>query len=451
MSYITSYNTAFPQFIIADKVLHPKAGENTRTVAYTDEDIMTLAYAAACKLSSNIDAILFATTTPIFKERYHASYLADLLNIPEGITALDLGTTTRCGTDALMLANHWVDSGAYNNVLVVAADVEFPAIGKELLTSFGHAAVALIVSKEKGLAEVSDISSYSAAIAEEFQYKKNIIQYDARFARTAGFKDNIKLILKSMNADSIDSIMLNGNYSKLAHGMMKKAGFDMEKQFISNDLITRIGNTGSTHALLRIVQAIQDDRGSFALIDYANGSNVINICVTKSDTKSIVEEVQHKTLINHYQDFLAVRKRGKFESLGYEKLDLFSSEMMQEREKNQFIHLKGFECESCNTVYFLKAARCNKCKATSFKEKQLSRRGTIYSLTAEFYFPNTFPPTNMIIIDLETGGRLTVQQTDDMYQNEKSKLKIGDKVGLVLRKMMENDAKPNYFWKCVKV
>jgi uncharacterized OB-fold protein len=56
----------------------------------------------------------------------------------------------------------------------------------------------------------------------------------------------------------------------------------------------------------------------------------------------------------------------------------------------------------------------------------------------------------MVVIDLDGGGRLTVQQTDDMYPSESNLIKIGDKVKLVFRKMMENDKKPNYFWKCIK-
>ncbi len=89
--------------------------------------------------------------------------------------------------------------------------------------------------------------------------------------------------------------------------------------------------------------------------------------------------------------------------------------------------------------------------SVNLKEVQLAKEGTVYSVTSEYYFPNSFGPTNMVVIDLEGGGRITVQQTDDMYQDESTKIGIGDKVELVLRKMMENDSKPNYFWKCRKL
>ena len=450
MSYIASYKVSLPKFTIADNVLHPRGKEKTRSISYVDEDVITLAYSAACELDSDVEAVLFATTTPVFKDRYHASFLAGLLNISEGIMALDLGSTERCGTDALMLANTWVNSGQYKKVLVVASNVRFPEIGKETSTAFGHGAIALIISKEKGLAEISDTDSFSASVAEGFKYKGSKIQYDSRFARTAGFKNNIDLSLKKLDPAEIDMLMLNSAYSKLAFGKLKKAGIDMDKQFLADTQLSKCGHLGGAHGLLRVIEAVENEKKTSVLIDYANGSNVITINKLKSQDKTFIGDFGNKTSIKSYQDYLGIRKQGKFERLTYEKLDLFSSEMMQEREKDQFVFLKGFQCTDCGSVYYLKAARCNKCKGTSFEEKQLSKSGVVFSFTAEYYFPSSFPPINMIIVDLDGGGRITVQQTDDMYQDKESMLKIGDKVGLVFRKMMENDSKPNYFWKCVK-
>ena len=94
----------------------------------------------------------------------------------------------------------------------------------------------------------------------------------------------------------------------------------------------------------------------------------------------------------------------------------------------------------------LKAARCKKCKCETFSKVQLSKTGNVYAFTAEHYFPSSFPPITMVIVDLDGGGRMTVQQTDTLLP-EKNKMEIGVNVKLVLRKMIENDAKPNYFWK----
>ncbi len=447
MSYIKTYGVYLPQFTIADNVLHPKGRKNNHSIAYVDEDIITLAYSACSDFGTDIDAVLFATTTPVFKDRYHASYLADLLGLPEGITALDLGTTNRAGTDALLLADTLIKSGKHTNVLVVAADVSFPAIGKEARTPFGHGAVAVVVSKENGVAEINSATSYSAAVAEEFKYKGEKVQYDSRFARTAGFKDNMKKVLSQLEPSEINSLIINSAYVKLVFGGLKKAGFDMQKQLAPDTFIPQCGFLGSAHGLLRLVHAIENVKGTSVLVDYNNGSNVITIKVDEvASTK--LPELAHRKEIGSYQDYLTIRKQGKFEGRGYESTEMFSSEMIQEREKEQLIYLKGLECKGCGTIYYMNAARCNNCKGTEFDEKQLSRTGTVYTRTGEHYFPSSFPPINMIVIDLDGGGRITVQQTDDMCQDESTKIGIGDKVELVLRKMMETDSKPNYFWKC---
>jgi uncharacterized OB-fold protein len=104
------------------------------------------------------------------------------------------------------------------------------------------------------------------------------------------------------------------------------------------------------------------------------------------------------------------------------------------------------KCEKCETIYYLKSARCKKCKCDKFSTIQLAKTGSVYAFTKEHYFPTSFPPITMAVIDLDKGGRMTLQQTDIMYPGN-NKMEIDSKVKLVLRKMIENDAKPNYFWK----
>ncbi|PJB15110.1 MAG: hypothetical protein CO118_05050 [Flavobacteriales bacterium CG_4_9_14_3_um_filter_32_8] len=474
MSYIKSYGIALPHFKIEDVVLHPKGKKGvTKSVCFTDEDLITLAYEAASKLELSPslregwgginlkpDAVLFATSTPVFKSRYHASFLADLLHLPQGILALDFTNSTRSGTDALLLANTLIDSGNYKNILVVAADVHFPAIGKELSTPFGHAACAILVSKEVGVAEITAAKSYSSSLAEEFSYKINTIQYDPRFSRDAGFKTNLTNSLKDFvtNPKQYDAVILNSLYARMAGGIFAKAGFE-ETQFAKDTLISKIGNTGAAHGLLLLINELESTPfpsgragdGTILLADYTNGTNFFEIKTFGTLKEKVVQEqLKNVELINSYQDYLLLRKAGNYNSANYETKEMFSSEMMQEREKDTLQYLKGLKCDECGTIYYLKSTRCKKCKGDKFSTVQLAKHGTVYTLASEHYFPSSFPPINMLVIDLDGGGRVTVQQTDTMYP-EKNKIQIGSKVKLVLRKMIENDAKPNYFWKGIKI
>jgi len=449
MSFIKEYRVALPHFRISDKVLSPRGRKGQYAICYTDEDIITLAFQACEKIKSDIDAILFATTSPVFKDRYHSSYLADLLGLKEGILALDLGATSRAGTDAIVLADRLLKSGSNENILIVAAEVYYPAIGNETRTAFGHGAVAMVLSNNEGIAEITKAKTYSSAMSEEFIYKGEKTQYDSRFARTKGFKNNLALVLKSeeLNCKSINKIYLNSPYAKIGFGQLKKAGFELESQLGTDEVGKILGHTGSAHGLMTLINSIEKNKGTSLLLDYHNGTNLIEVESKGSDQSSFSSKASE---ITHYQDYLTLRKKGKFTARGYKSVEMFSSEMISERDKEMLLRLKGNKCQSCGTIYFMKASRCNACKSDQFLQVQLSKSGTVYSVTSEYYFPNSFAPTNMVVIDLDEGGRVTVQQTDDMYPSESNVIRIGDKVQLVFRKMMENDKKPNYFWKCIK-
>ena len=437
MSYIKSYGIALPHFRIEDHVLHPKGKKGLmKGVCFSDEDINTLAYESTCNIPmENIDAVFFATTTPVFQNRYHASFLADLVNLPQGILALDFTASFRSATDALLLANALIDSGKYKNILLVGSDVVFPEIGKEISTAFGHSACSILLSCEKGLAEITFAESNSAALAEAFSYKNSDILNDLRFSRDAGFKTNLTSSLKTLssNPNSFDSVILNSLYARMAGGIFLKAGFE-EKQLAKDNITTKIGNTGVSQALLLLIHELENGKENILLADYTNGTNLFEIKNIEPVTeKPLHEKLSNYSLIHSYQDYLLLRKAGDFNSLNFETKEMFSSEMMQEREKETLLYLKGLKCEKCNSVYYLKSARCKKCKCTGFSVVQLEKTGVVYAFTNEHYFPCSFPPITMVVVDLDGGGRMTVQQTDTLYP-EDNRLEIGTKVKLVLRK-----------------
>lgn len=457
MSYIKSYGIALPYYRVDDTTLHPKGRKNnSRTICYTDEDIITLAYEAAkeclTKCTDEIDALFFATSNPVFHNRYHASFLADLLGIPVSLFCLDFMNTTKSGTDALLMANDLVNAGKYKNILVVTSDVDFPGIGEELFSNIGHASCALLINNKKGIAEIKKAFTVNSFLAEEFTYKNNFIRLDSRFSREEGFKKNmltVANVIKDLQSSS-DKIILNSLYSKLAGPVFIKSGFS-DNQFSRDSISQKTGNTGATHALLLLLNEIENGSKNNLLIDYANGSNVLQIQLNENiECKFIQSKLSGFHLVNSYQDYLLLRKEGNFNSLKYKTREMFSSEMMNEREKESFLHLKGMKCDKCGTSYYIKIARCKKCKGEKFKTIKLSDKGKVYSFTSEHYFPVSFPPVTMLVIDLEGGGRVTVQQTNTMYPDMNS-IQIGSEVKLVLRKMIEHDQKPNYFFKAIAV
>ena len=56
--------------------------------------------------------------------------------------------------------------------------------------------------------------------------------------------------------------------------------------------------------------------------------------------------------IETYHDYLLLRKTGDFNSPEYEPVKMFSSEMMNEREKEILIYFNGFQCDKCKYRLF---------------------------------------------------------------------------------------------------
>ena len=69
--------------------------------------------------------------------------------------------------------------------------------------------------------------------------------------------------------------------------------------------------------------------------------------------------------------------------------------------------------------------------------------GTAFSITHEHYYPTPEPPLGMATVNLDGGGRLTLQIAD-----ENTPLQVGDRVELVFRRLHDAGGRPNYFWKC---
>ena len=457
MSNIISYGLALPKYRISDETLtagKPRKSAK-RTVVYTDEDVLTLAYEAAFHClentadSSKPEAVFFSTTSPVFKGRYHASQLSDWLNLPHGLLALDFCSSSRSGTDALIMADRLITAGTIKSALVVASDGSFPEIGNELKDHRGHGACAIVLGTEKGMAFIDFTKSMDSGFADVFNYKTYPVNYDSRFGKDAGLKNDFALALDTWQAHLNNKkkasfrFILNANAAKVLKGQIMKAGIN--EQVESDVLLSETGHLGAAHALFRLIDSLKNVGTPHVLFDACNGINIVEYSVQKSTKIDWAYYWNLADNVRTYQDYLLLRKAAAT-GRDIEVKDMFSSEMISEREKESLIHLRAYRCKKCNSIFYLRTARCKHCHESTFDELTLSRTGEIYTYTNEHYYPASFPPVVMLVMNLDSGGRMTVQQTDDMYKENENL--IGLTGELVLRKMNEHDNKPNYFWKC---
>lgn len=459
MAGIASYGIYLPGFKISDQVINPVKGRPgyERIISFTDEDIITMAFAAASDCLNKvpgpaIDAILFATTSPVFRGKYHASVLGDMLNTTQNILALDFCSSARSGTDAMVFANSLIRAGEHKNILVVASEKQFPEPGTEIQNRVGHASVAVLINQEGGLAKIDFAGSYSNPHAEEYFYNQNPVEMDGRFGKDIGskksFKDALSAYAKSIGSKTFPSkVAIQASSPKLLAPIISKFGLNPTECLIPDSITANIGNTGACHGIFQLLAACDKENKNILFADVMAGTNLLALSELNCDfPKGVL--TQNCQSIAHYQDYLVLTQVFADERTHGSGSTMFASEMMLEREKESFYHLSGYKCKGCGTLYFLKTLHCKKCKDSEFEKVPLSRNGTIYSFTHEHYFPVSFPPLTMLVMNLEGGGRMTVQQTDKLYSGYPDHELIGMTGELVLRKMMEKDTHPNYFWKC---
>ena len=130
MPSITSYAGYLPAYRMPRQVMarqwggHAMPGE--RTVANFDEDSLTMAVAASLDALGGgqaPDAVMFASTTSPYRQKSVAATLATVVGAGAGVRTLDLATTLRASSGAVMTAFDLVGSGSNQRILVAAGEV----------------------------------------------------------------------------------------------------------------------------------------------------------------------------------------------------------------------------------------------------------------------------------------------------------------------------------------
>jgi uncharacterized OB-fold protein len=106
------------------------------------------------------------------------------------------------------------------------------------------------------------------------------------------------------------------------------------------------------------------------------------------------------------------------------------------REIPQRYRLEAGKCKKCGTAYFPPRLVCSECKSIEFTKVNLSSEGKLLTYTIVRVGSDKFSqqsPFAVGIVELKDGVRLTAQLADVEFD----KLKIGQKVKLVFRKIQD--------------
>ncbi|MEM3593257.1 MAG: hydroxymethylglutaryl-CoA synthase [Candidatus Jordarchaeaceae archaeon] len=285
--YIPLYRIKLKDIATAWKEDAQPSGE--KSVAYFDENVVTLAY-NACRNAikhadikpSDIDALYLGTVSSPYIEASLAAPLANSLGLPENANVVDFGASTIAGAAALQAGLDAVKSGRLENVLIVGSDILVGAPGTSFEYTAGAGAAACILSSNSVVAEYEGSFFYTTGFADKWRSveSKYPVFGDTGFIRKYGYIEHVVKAAKGLfekigtTAQSFNHIVLQQQESRMISEASKSLGFTPE-QLKAGMTLENFGDTGSASILIGLSAILdQAEPGQKILaVSYGSGSS----------------------------------------------------------------------------------------------------------------------------------------------------------------------------------
>lgn len=439
-----------------------------RTVAHYDEDSVTMAaeallHALGPRDGSDLDMLLFASTTPPFGEKSSAAVIAALCDLP-ALRTLDVTGTLRAGTSALVLALDAVRAGSARRVAVAAADMRRPEPGTLLEAISGDGAAALLVGEgPEVIAEVvgrfhlSDPTVDTWRLAEERTLRTD----DEAFSQEVGYRALTEAAIHGLLAETgVEAAALAGaalyvpdgrSYARLvARSPLAAALARMGNRGPAPRLLWGAGNLGSAFALAQLALLLESAQPGdlLALVGYGDGADAFLLRVTEAITQRPARRPTQAWLDakGHlpYPLALHFREMLRDKPLFPPNSEPWTSLPLLHRERDALLRLHAQRCTACGALWWPPRPTCYDCGAAEgFTSLRLGRSGTLTTFVAEWTVPVPLAPLGMATVDTPEGARLTTQATD----GDPRSLTIGQAMELVPRRFHTAKGLPHYSWK----
>ena len=478
---ITSFGVYLPRLRLARKAIadaHAWAdpaiaakGKGERTMCNWDEDAVTMAVEASrgCLASApkQPDAVTFASTSAPFADRQHAGVIATALSLGEDIASLDVTSSQRAGTSALVQAIGATASGMYGQSLVVASDKRRTKAASPGELAYGDGAAAFTIGREPIARFVAahtatvDFVDHFRAASETFDYT-----WEERWIRDEGLgkiaPDAIRKALAKAGIASADvaHFVMSSTIARAVAGVAKDAG--IAPHAVRDNLERVCGETGTAHPLVMLAhtletQAKPGDR--IVVVGFGQGCDVLVLEATQALASyrpgaGVERALANRQTETNYQKFLAfndlvILERG----MRAERDDYKTPLSVTYRKRDMLLGLVGGRCTQCGTVQFPRADICvnPQCRAMHTQEPHSFRdeRAKILTWSADYLTYTADPPSHYGMITFENGGRFMTDFTDVAA----GEIEVGMEVEMRFRIKSVDRLRGfvRYFWKAVPV
>ena len=479
---ITSYGAYIPRLRLQRKAVAQAnawfapnmlgAAKGERSMANWDEDAVTMSVEAArdcvpahdpIKDRAFVDGLYFASTTMPFSDRQNAGIIAGALSLGEGITSLDVSSSQRAGTSALLAALDGVASGRVKAPLVVVGEKRKARAASSQELAYGDAAAAFTLGKDKVIAKFLGSHSVTLDFVDHFRGADEDYDYgwEERWIRDEGYSKIVPAAIKALlektgvpGAD-IAHLILPCPFAKLDQALAKQSGIDPARGL--DNLASTVGDTGTAHALLMLAHVLESAKpGDKILIaQFGQGCDTLLFEATPEISSikrnGVSGSLARRKEETNYNKYLGFNGLIELEKGMRAEVDKRTALTVLYRKSDMITGLVGGKCRVCGTGQFPRTRICvnPNCKAVDSQDPYsfADQIGTILSWSADFLTYSMSPPNHYGMITFADGGRFMADITDV----DQGQIDSGAKVKMVFR-MKDRDEKRGfirYFWKAV--
>src|SRR6185437_3404949 len=262
-----------------------------RSMANWYEDSITMAVEASrdCLTShkaEDVRNLFFASTTHPFKDRQNAGVIGTALNVEQNLSATDVGGSLKAGTSALIAGLNASKDGAPS--LVAAADKRLARVASSSELNYGDGAAALLCGTENVIARLVGHHSVSMDFVDHFRGDESDFDYgwEERWIRDEGYSKIVPPAVKALftktgvSAADVAHFILPCPFAKLDQTIAKQCGIDPART--RDNLASNVGDSGSTHALLMLVHALEQAKPGekILVVQFGQGCDAVLFEVT---------------------------------------------------------------------------------------------------------------------------------------------------------------------------
>jgi 3-hydroxy-3-methylglutaryl CoA synthase len=460
---IVSYGVYIPPTRLAFATIggrKAKEGGPEKSVAWNDEDAVTMAVSAAVNCLRgfdrvSVDAVMFASTTYPFQEKQGAALLARVLDLGRNLRTADFGGSLRAGTNALRAAVDAVLAGSSKRVLVVASDCRMAAPNSPLEANFGDGAAAFLVADADAVATLDASHATADEIVDVWRGAGDrfVHSWEDRFVVQQGYTprmvEGVRGLLEKSGTEAGDfaKVMLYAPDLRSHSGAVRKLRLDPSQ--VQEPLFGRLGNAGCAFAPLQLAHALETAQPGDRLLvaSYGDGAEALAFTTTEMAEKlgsrrGVSWHLGRRRSVASYERYLKARSLNTSE---YEApRDQGLSATIHFRERDEDLSFVAQKCRSCGGVQFPHQRLCETCfTKDSFERHRLSDKiGRVLTYTFDFFFPTPDPPVVVTICEIE-GARVHLQAVNILPDE----VALDMPMEFEFRRIHQSGGRPNYYWK----